>query len=296
MKKNLIFFLSFYWLGIFAQNINDPVANPLSVITDGNVRFTILTSQLIRLEWDSLAKFENHSSFVVVNRNLPAVKFKQSSKENWLIIQTDKLILKYLKSSGKFTSENLLITYIDSTNHIEWKPGQINSGNLKGTSRTLDRFNGDTEEWGKFQIPMEEGLISKDGWYVIDDSKNFLFDNTDWKWVLPRQNKDIQDWYFFGYGKNYKSVLSDFIKVAGKIPMPPRYAFGYWWSRYWNYSENELRELIGNFDKYKIPLDVLVIDMDWHITKGLSWLPGKFKTDEFGESIGWTGTVYSCSG
>ena len=295
MKKNLIFIMSFYWFGIFAQNINDPVANPLSVVTDGNVRFTILTSQLIRLEWDSLAKFENHSSFVIVNRNLPVVKFKQSTQDNWLIIQTDKLILKYLKSSGKFTSENLQITFLDSINHFDWKPGLLNSGNLKGTSRTLDRFNGDTEEWGKFPIPLEEGLISKDGWYVIDDSKNFLFDNTDWKWVLPRQNKNVQDWYFFGYGKNYKSVLSDFIKVAGKIPMPPRYAFGYWWSRYWNYSENELRELIGNFDKYKIPLDVLVIDMDWHITKGLSWLPGKFKTDEFGESIGWTGYTWNKS-
>ena len=143
---SFLFFFSF--LGLFAQNINDPVANPLSVVIDGNVRFTILTSQLIRLEWDSLVKFENHSSFVIVNRNLPVVKFKQSTKDNWLIIQTDKLLLKYLKGSGKFTSDNLVIIYIDSINQIEWKPGQINSGNLKGTSCTLDRFNGDTAEWG----------------------------------------------------------------------------------------------------------------------------------------------------
>lgn len=64
---------------------------------------------------------------------------------------------------------------------------------------------------------------------------------------------------------------------AGKIPLPPRYAFGYWWSRYWSYSDNELRELLRKFRMYDIPLDVLVIDMDWHYTE-----PGK------GGWSGWT--------
>ena len=32
------------------------------------------------------------------------------------------------------------------------------------------------------------------------------------------------------------------------------------------YSDHELRELCKNFENYNIPLDVLVIDMDWHYT------------------------------
>ncbi len=52
------------------------------------------------------------------------------------------------------------------------------------------------------------------------------------------------------------------------MPLPPRYAFGYWWSRYWAYSDKELRTLVKNFRAYDIPLDVLVIDMDWHYTDG----------------------------
>lgn len=67
-----------------------------------------------------------------------------------------------------------------------------------------------------------------------------------------------------GYGKAYKQALYDYSLIAGKIPLPPRFVFGYWWSRYWSYSDNELHSLVNNFEKYNIPLDVLVIDMDWH--------------------------------
>lgn len=96
------------------------------------------------------------------------------------------------------------------------------------------------------------------------------------------------------YGLNYKAALSEFTQVAGKIPLPPRYAFGYWWSRYWNYSDSELRDLIEKFKQYDIPLDVLVVDMDWHKTDGLSFRH-QSKTDEFGQSVGWTGYTWNKS-
>ena len=69
------------------------------------------------------------------------------------------------------------------------------------------------------------------------------------------------------YGHNYKKALRDFTVFSGRVPLPPRYAFGYWWSRYWCYTDNELRRLVDNFDTYSIPLDVLVVDMDWHYTE-----------------------------
>lgn len=109
----------------------------------------------------------------------------------------------------------------------------------------------------------------KDGWTCIDDSNNFLFDgDTDnWNWVKTREHAEgAQDWYFMTYGHDYKAALKDYTLFAGRMPLPPRYAFGYWWSRYWMYSDHELRELCKNFENYNIPLDVLVIDMDWHYT------------------------------
>jgi hypothetical protein len=44
--------------------------------------------------------------------------------------------------------------------------------------------------------------------------------------------------------------------------------------------------LVNNFKAYHIPVDILIVDMDWHETHGLI---GRSKNrDEFGPRIGWT--------
>ena len=50
--------------GTFGETIDDPVADPKAVVKIGNARFTILTPQLIRMEWSADGKFEDHASFV----------------------------------------------------------------------------------------------------------------------------------------------------------------------------------------------------------------------------------------
>lgn len=292
-----ILLLSFVCIiSLQARNeVNDGlIKGTTSIIVEGNARFSILTPHIIRLEYDSTQKFVNDPSFVVLNRNLPTVLYKKSLRGKWLIIKTAQLELKYKIGSGAFKKENLQITYrTNSTPDIVWNPGMKNKENLKGTFRTLDGLIGDTHEGAKAPTPFENGLISRDGWYLLDDSNNFLFDNSEWKWVKERNNAET-DWYFIAYGDDYKVALSDYTQIAGKLPLPPRYAFGYWWSRYWNYSDDELRNLVGQFKRYNIPLDVMVIDMDWHNTDGLTFRNDK-NLDEFGQRFGWTGYTWNKS-
>ena len=54
--------------------IQSPI--PKAVVTCGNARFTVLTPQLIRMEWSADGKFEDHASFVFINRRLPVPKFE----------------------------------------------------------------------------------------------------------------------------------------------------------------------------------------------------------------------------
>ena len=252
----------------FAHEAWSPLATSNAIIEAGNARFTVLTPSLIRMEWDSTQTFCDNASFIAVNRNLPVPSFTMKKSRNYLTIKTSALELKYKIGSGRFTSENLRIKYFDKKYPFEWNPGMKQKDNLKGTYRTLDRYNGAYFD-GKFddegaKIPIEDGLLSTDGWTLIDDSKSLVFDNSDWQWAEERKNSGGQDWYFMAYGKNYKEALRTYTEFAGKVPMPPRYAFGYWWSRYWNYSDNELRALVSNLKRFGFPLDVLVIDMDWH--------------------------------
>ncbi len=279
MKTRVIFFLCIfvsllYPLQGYTTTYN-PKANLASVIISGDVRFTVLTPRVIRMEWDSTKTFNDQSSFLVINRNLPVPEFTRKEKGGWIIIKTNEMELKYKKNTGKFTKENLQIKYLDKQEAFVWRPDNKQKGNLKGTYRTLDGYDGEYIG-GKFddkskKMPIEDGILSTDGWTLIDESTNFLFDQSDWPWVEERKDKNTQDWYFMAYGKHYKNVLKDFTLIAGKVPLPPRYAFGYWWSRYWNYSDNDLRNLVANFEKYSIPLDVLVIDMDWHETDRHQW-------------------------
>ena len=54
----------------------NPVADPKAVVTVGNARFTVLTPELIRMEWAANGKFEDHASFVFLNRHMPVPKFE----------------------------------------------------------------------------------------------------------------------------------------------------------------------------------------------------------------------------
>jgi alpha-glucosidase len=170
------------------------------------------------------------------------------------------------------------------------------TANLQGTTRTLDGALGD-----KTKEPIGEGLISRDGWTVVDDSSRPLFDSDNftfaqgekspWPWVMLRLTGDRQDWYFFGYGHDYKKALYDYVRVAGRIPLPPRFAFGAWWSRYWAYSDQELDNLVRGFHENDVPLDVLVIDMDWHLSR--TQLEARHEVDQSGERLGWTGYTWN---
>lgn len=45
-------------------------------------------------------------------------------------------------------------------------------------------------------MPIEDGILSTDGWTLIDDSKGLLFDDSEWAWVTERPSGEGQDWYF----------------------------------------------------------------------------------------------------
>jgi len=292
--KRIIFILFLLINTLYAQKY-DPVANPEAVVISENVRFTILTPGLIRMEWAEDKVFEDHASLVFVNRNLPVPEFEKQEKDGWLIIDTEKFNLKYKLNSGKFSAENLQIDFnIDGAKKI-WKPGVENKGNLNGTLRTLDGFDGEIMHWStKKPIKLKPGILSRDGWTLIDDSEKPLFDNSEWQWVMPRPQKNQQDLYFFCYGDNYKTALNDYIKAAGRIALPPKYAFGIWWSRYWEYTDYELRELVKEYEIHDVPLDVLVVDMDWHLTSRPEWYEnGKKMKDQAGEDLGWTGFTWN---
>ncbi|WP_341465711.1 TIM-barrel domain-containing protein [Clostridium pasteurianum] len=241
-----------------------------AVVQGSNYRFTVLTSKLIRLEYNSKGLFEDRATQTVLNRNFPVPQFEIIDKENSLEIITDDVHMIYNK--GKFTKSGLSFQVRGNvTNyHSIWHFGEETT-DLKGTTRTLDHADG--------EIPLEHGLISKNGFSVIDDSHSLIISKDGW--VVPR-NEETIDFYFLGYGHSYQECLKDFYTLCGKTPLLPRYTLGNWWSRYHKYTETEYKELMKRFEKEQIPFSIAVIDMDWHLVD----IDPKFGS-------GWTGYTWN---
>ena len=260
---------------LFIGTILSAVASTLAGVAyqDNNVRFTVIADGAVRLEYSPDGQFIDSPSLLAIDRSYDDTDYKVTDKGGTVKVSTPKMQISYKKGSGAFASDNLKINSAgDISPAFKWHPGMQQKGNLKGTTRTLDGLDGDvqTQDWvsdmkrGERRA-LDDGILATDGWTLIDDSKGYIFDENGN--VVERQsNKGAQDWYFLAYGHDYKAALKDFTRFAGKIPLPPRFALGYWWSRYWAYSDTELQKLADKFASYDIPLDVVVVDMDWHYT------------------------------
>jgi len=250
---------------------DDAVATqPSQPIASGKANFTVLTPAMIRLEYSPDGTSERRPSQAFIHRDLPVPSFDVERNDNTLTIRTAELTLTYIDDGRPFHAGNLSIEFqFDGQTHT-WHPGLEDTGNLRGTTRTLDGISG--------SCPLEPGLLSRDGWVCVDDSDRLVFDDGEPAWLTPRDNDERTDWYFMAYGRDYSRALRDFTRVAGRIPLPPRYVFGAWWSRYWAYTADELRRLVREFAENDVPLDVLVIDMDWHLDgwTGYTWNPESF--------------------
>ena len=147
------------------------------MVTVGNARFTVLTPQLIRMEWSADGKFEDHASFVFINRKLPVPKFEvtltgesdqpASTYRHGLTIKTAALTLQYsplaATENGRLRAtsppSNLSITFTLDGKQVVWHPGDSDPENLQGTTRTLDTARG-----SKTEEPIGQGLVSRSGW------------------------------------------------------------------------------------------------------------------------------------
>ena len=51
-----------------------------------------------------------------------------------------------------------------------------------------------------------------------------------------------------------RAALSDFVQLSGKTAMPPRAAFGLWWTRWFNYNAVDIRTIVDEYRDHHLPL------------------------------------------
>ncbi len=221
-----------------------PVAAESHTVVKGNVRFTVLTPCLLRVENSKNSVFCDEPTQSVWFRDFDRPRFEVKEENGTVEIKTTKVNFLYSLKDKKM----LRIKLRDGRTVTDYK-----SGNLKGTCRTLDITAG--------IITLTDGVCSKGGVAILDDSDTLLMkeDGT----ILPRAEKETDE-YFFAYGYDYIGATTDLYKLTGKVPLIPRYALSNWWSRYKAYTQEEYLDLMDRFKEEEIPITVATVDMDWH--------------------------------
>lgn len=233
-------------------------ANDNQVVQIGDVRITVFTPRLIRVEKGG---FTDLASYAVWFRKFEAPEFKTESKGKIITVETSEVI--FTVKSGK-----PYCVYFKDTKKTELFSKQKN---LKGTRRTLDQTFG--------RVKLNDGLITEGGAYLLDDSTSMLLDENG---HFVKRQDGASDYYAFAYGKNYRETIKAFYLISSPAPLIPRFALGVWWSRYHAYTQKEYLDLMQEFKKREIPLTVATVDMDWHWVRDID--------KKFGVKYGgWTG-------
>jgi oligosaccharide 4-alpha-D-glucosyltransferase len=108
---------------------------------------------------------------------------------------------------------------------------------------------------------------------VISSKKYLLlFDNSATGFVdLGKTEKDVLQFeavagrtsYIVMAAATYPALIEQYVTVTGKQPLPPRWAFGNFASRFGYHTEAETRAIVDKFAAEDFPLDAVVLDLYW---------------------------------
>ena len=146
---------------------------------------------------------------------------------------------------------------------------------------------GYTTESQQMYFSMPAVMSSRKYLLLFDNSASGTLD-------IGKTEKDILEFqavggrtgYLVFAAPTYPGLIHEYVNVTGKQPLPPRWAFGNYASRFGYRTEAEVRATVRKFIELAIPLDALVIDLYWfgkdiqgHLGK-LDWDRTTFPTAE----------------
>ena len=233
----------------FKVDLTNAKSKKEAIFQGEKYRITVLTERLVRLEYNKDGIFFDDVTEQVVNRNFPVPNFKVVQDERYLEITTSYFMLKYQKEKP-FEGLNIEISLLN-TDKV-WNPKNKEVRNFKTSGRgiTLDKPD------------YQKGLYSVDGFVSLDDSPSMIV-SEDGFLIMPVTPRI--DWYVFLYRRDFGLCLRDYFMLTGFPDLIPRYALGIWWNKNEIYNFQDIVSLVNSFNRYQIPLSILLLGEFWHL-------------------------------
>ena len=263
----------------FKVDYSNNVSKPQTVFKGQFYRITVLSDMLVRLEFSEEGYFEDRLTEFARFRNFPIPQMKVDQNEKYLDITTKYFNLRYEKekafNGSKYSPDSILrIKLLDASNK-EWYYGHPEARNYYGIVTNLDKTTdpfleeSEVKDLKHVKRKIEDyleskvkGLYSTDGFASIDDSKTNFIDEDG---TIIFNDKKRIDMYVFLYNKDFGTCLQNYFLLTGMPPLIPRYALGIWWNKNDFYYFDDIQKLLIDFNKYKIPMSVLLLGDNWHL-------------------------------
>ncbi len=263
----------------FEVDYSNNISKPQAVFKGQFYRITVLSDLLVRLEFSEEGYFEDRPTELVKFRNFPMPQMKIDQNERYLDITTKYFNLRYEKEKpfygNKYTPDSILRIKLLDSDSKDWYYGHPEARNYSGIPANLDNTKNPFVEEAEvkdlkyvknklegFLEVKHKGLYSADGYASIDDSKsNFIAEDGT---IIFNDKKRI-DVYVFMYNRDFGSCLQNYFTLTGMPPLIPRYALGVWWNKNDFYYFEDIQKLLQNFNKYKIPMSILLLGDNWHL-------------------------------
>ncbi len=199
----------------------------------GNIRVQILNNDIIRLEYGKQGKFFDGNSFFIPNRVIAKNTDAHIEDKNVVCLGSYRLFVPENTLSGVRLEKHGKCVYVYKK--------LVNSGELPPF--------GDTPE--VFAVSDTPRIIIPEGGYSADRKGEYVIE------------EDVEDIYLLLCAQNARKLRKQYVELTGRNEMVRLSTLGTWNSKYYPYTEDTARELISDYEKHNVPLDVMVIDTDW---------------------------------
>ena len=216
----------------------------------GNVRVTVLGSDVIRLELKADDGFTDAETLQIAGKSeYKGADFTVEKDGNFCVINTGKYKV-YVRENAV----DLKGSYIKDSKtrkHVWSYTGtESNSGELPTPSNTPEAFA--INDCPRV-TPPEGGYFSG----ITDDPLS--------GYKIENEAKDI---YVILAGGDGKKLRSEYVKLTGRTNMLPLSALGLWESRYYEYTAESAQAVVQQYYDHDFYIDNFVLDTDWRRSSG----------------------------
>ncbi len=205
-------------------------------IVIGNIRVQLLSDDLVRIEYGKNGRFENRNTFFIPNRSdYEKTEVAYTVEENVVCFGECEL---YIPEDGKSLSG---VRLEKNGKKVYTYKKLANSGELPPLDKTPDVFA--LSDTPRIIVPEGGYSSARKGEYEVIEN--------------------VQDIYLLLCGGDAKKLRKLYVELTGKCEMVRLSTLGSWNSKYYAYSEETAKQLILDYEKHDVPLDVMVIDTDW---------------------------------